>query len=262
MNHKGWLLPIAGLTLVVLLSGACATSQPIPTATALPPTAMPALSTATPAPPTATAVPTVAATASPTEMASLNPSPPKKQRVLLLLSEQSIDMGLFLTNEVDVMVTMLSKAGFEVETASDSGETITAGNVTLKPDMKIADVKVEDYAGLMIPCMGRPVGYQASPETLDVVRKAFAEGKWIAAQNYGVMVLFQAGIMNGKQFAMSETDVGNAAGFKGVYKGEGVVQDGKIITAGICPYMEIVEGEKGTTIELTQKFIESLGSQG
>jgi len=187
---------------------------------------------------------------------------PKRQRVLLLLSEQSVDMGLMLTKEVNVMASMLSKAGFDVETASDSGQTITAGNVTLKPDMKIADVKVEDYAGLMIPCMGRPEGYQASPETLDVVRKAFAQGKWIAAQNYGVMVLFQAGIMNGKQFAMAADDAPDAAGFKGVYEGEGVVQDGKIITAGICPYMEIEDGKKGTTIELTQKFIQSLGSQG
>lgn len=59
MNHKGWLLQVAGLTLVALLSGACATSQPIPTATAVPPTAMPAPPTATLSPVIAPAVPTV-----------------------------------------------------------------------------------------------------------------------------------------------------------------------------------------------------------
>jgi len=76
MNHKRLLLQLAGLTLVLVLSGACATSQPIPTATPMP-TAMPAPPTATPAPPTPPAVPTVAAIASPTEFSSLSPSPRK-----------------------------------------------------------------------------------------------------------------------------------------------------------------------------------------
>jgi len=59
MNYKNELLAIVGLALVVLLLVGCATSTPIPTATAV----------------QATAMPTVAAPASPNELSNLNPSP-------------------------------------------------------------------------------------------------------------------------------------------------------------------------------------------
>ena len=58
-----------------------------------------------------------------------------------------------LTKEVGVMVSMLEKAGYKVVVASASGQPITGGATTLKPDLKLADVKVDDYAGFMFPCM-------------------------------------------------------------------------------------------------------------
>jgi protease I len=183
-----------------------------------------------------------------------------QKQILLLLSEPSIEPELFLTGEATVMIDLLTNAGFKVVTASDSGQPITAGNLIIKPDMKTADVNVEDYVGVMVPCMGRPDDYEASAATLKIVKEAFSDGKWIAAQNSGVLVLDQAGIMQGKQFAMAQSMETLAASYNGIYKGEGVVQDGKIITGGICPYMEIYEGVRGTTVDLTQDFINALKS--
>ena len=61
MNRIRLVSQIVSLTLVILLSAGCNSSQPVPTLTQVPPTA--------------TVVPTVAATLSPEQIASLNPSP-------------------------------------------------------------------------------------------------------------------------------------------------------------------------------------------
>jgi putative intracellular protease/amidase len=186
----------------------------------------------------------------------------KSKQVLLILDEQSGDMEYMLTKEVGVMVDMLTKAGFKVLTASDSGQQIVAGKTTLKPDMKITDVKVEDYAGLILPCMARLNDFDASPATLEVIKKAVAQEKLIAAQLGGVAALFQAGVMQGKQFTALEDAKDYYQGTSSaIYKGEGVVQDGNIITGGICPYIAKEMGKKDTTVELTQKFIDALKLQ-
>jgi hypothetical protein len=44
-----------------------------------------------------------------------------------------------------------------------------------------------------------------------------------------------------------------------IYGGPGVVQDGNIITSGICPYLERVYGMQGGVVQLTQTFIKAIG---
>jgi putative intracellular protease/amidase len=94
------------------------------------------------------------------------------------------------------------------------------------------------------------------PETLAIIKDAAAQGKVIAAQLGGVSDLFYAGVLEGKQYANIE-DV--SAQYPGsIFKGDGVVQDGKIITGGICPFMARATGKTDTTAVLTQKFIDAL----
>jgi putative intracellular protease/amidase len=177
-------------------------------------------------------------------------------KVLIMLSDFSdYSVDYFLTNEVGVMVDMLSKAGFKVVTASDTGQLL-GSKTTLQPDMKIADVKVEEYVGFIIPCMSRPITQVYAPEDIAVIKKAVAQGKLVAAQMGGIYVLDKAGVLQGKQIAILEEN--NVDFPDAIYKGEGVVQDGNIITGGICPYMAMVTGKKDTTIDLTQKFIDTL----
>ncbi len=169
-------------------------------------------------------------------------------------------MNYMLTNEVGVMKDMLTKAGFKVVTASDTGQMLGSGDAALKIDLKIADVKMADYVGLIDPCMARNFNIQTSAGTLALIKDAVAQGKVVAAQLGGVRDLYQAGVLAGKQYAYFED--GSAGYFKGaIYKGTRVVQDGKIITGGICPYMARDTGKKDTTDELTQKFIEALKAQ-
>jgi protease I len=188
-----------------------------------------------------------------------NTAETKNNTVLLVAEEQSEAMELMLTKEVGVMVNMLEKAGYKVVVASVSGQPIKGASTTLKPDLKLADVKVEDYAGIILPCMAVPLDPPFPPdEAVEIVKKGMALGKPMAAQVGGVLILNAAGVLDGKQFALfSELKdlIPN-----GIYKGEGVVQDGNIITSGICPYLAQFTSQADGTPELTQKFIDTLAS--
>jgi putative intracellular protease/amidase len=185
------------------------------------------------------------------------------KQVLLILQETSGDMELMLTKEVGVMVSMLEKGGYKVVTASATGQPLTgAGGTTRQPDLKLADVKADDYVGVILPCMASADatrGYGTIPsETIEIVAAAAAAGKPVAAQVSAVEILGRAGVLDGKQFAIAADSVSLVP--KGIYKGIGVVQDGNIITSGTCPLMALYTGEPDGTRELTQKFIDSLAS--
>jgi putative intracellular protease/amidase len=180
-------------------------------------------------------------------------------QVLLIAYEQSVDMEFMLTKEVGVMVSMLEKAGFKVVVASASGQPIVGGIRTLWPDLKLADVKVDVYVGFIFPCMGVPLDPpRLPPEAFRVAKEAVEQGKPVAAQVGGVVTLGAAGVLDGKQFALSRRLRPLVPG--GVYKGYGVVQDGNIITSGVCPYIATHWGRPDGTLELTQKLIDSLAS--
>jgi len=191
---------------------------------------------------------------------SCAPTPAKQGsgKVLLITQETSMDMELMLSKEVGVMVDRLEKAGFDVIVASDSGQPITGSSTTLTPDLKLADVNVDDYVGIMLPCMASLMD-NPRDKSVEIVKTAIAQGKPIAAQDYGVYILALAGALNGKKYAISSEEKDLIYG--GVYKGEGVVQDGNIITSGVCPFYAKYTGISDYSSKLTQKFIDTLISR-
>jgi putative intracellular protease/amidase len=169
-------------------------------------------------------------------------------KVLLIVREGGIQPELMLTKEVNVMLDMLEKAGLKVLVATDSGQPIAGSTTTLKPDLKLSDVKVEDYAGVILPCMAAgsaPDSDRIPPDAVEIVKKAVVQGKPVAAQDSAIEILLKAGVLGGKQFAN---------------KGMGAVQDGNIITAGSCPYLAETPGNPDTTTELTQEFIDTIAT--
>lgn len=199
--------------------------------------------------------------------------PPKlscqeNRKVLLLAREQSRNVELMeieLTLEVNVMIDLLKAAGFQVMVASLTGTPIVAESVTLTPHYKYSDVNVQDYIGLIIPCMAHPFGWGEDPENkaaTEIVRQAVALGKPVAAQTTGVVILADAGALDGKPFAMRDDKVVYVKS-KGFHKGHGVIRDGNIITSGVCPGTVGGFGTSGRyksdgTKELTQQFIHML----
>jgi putative intracellular protease/amidase len=193
---------------------------------------------------------------------------PKK--VLMIPREgYSADLDLMLKMEVGVMNILLKRAGFQVDIATDSGAAILGQAEKIEKVMRLSDIKPDDYVGIIMPCMavgwypGPPVSSQAA----EIVKKALADGKPVAASANGSILLAQAGLLKGKKYAyafdpmkphpiLKRTDLRYEGG---IYSGAGVVQDGKIVTSGICPVLEKGLAMQNGVVPLTQAFIAAIG---
>lgn len=179
----------------------------------------------------------------------------QKGKILMIVNEgKSEDLGLMLTKEVGVMKGLLQKAGFEVVIATASNQPLAAGSAKVTPDLKFSDVKVADYKGFIMPCMATSAA-PLPPEGYAIIKEAVAKGKPIAAQTGSVILLSQAGVLTGKKYALAK-DFPPLTG--AVYSGDGVVQDGKIITSGICPKMAKETGRPDGTTKLTEALVAEL----
>ena len=189
-----------------------------------------------------------------------------RPKVLLIPREGgSRDIEFMLEKEVGTMKLMLTRAGFKVETATASGGRIVSPGGDLIPDLRLDEVKVADYEGFIMPCIGVGgiPGPPVAPEAVAIVKQALAEGKPVAALNGSVTILAHAGVLKGKKYATVTNPLKTTPRrsfidhrFDGaIYSGRGVVQDGNIITSSNCPTIERFFGLPETTAELTQTFI-------
>ena len=189
-------------------------------------------------------------------------------QVLMIPREgKSLDLDLMLSKEVGVMTSLLEKAGFKVVVATVKGEPIKGSAITLTPNLKLADVKVADYIGFIMPCMGSGAfpGPPVAPEAMAIVKQAVNDGKPVAAAFGSVYVLAQAGVLAGKRYAFPADALNPPppsapdTRFNGaLYAGDAVAQDGNIITSGYCPLLAKSYGGEDRTTELTQTLIATL----
>lgn len=185
-----------------------------------------------------------------------NASEQKAQVLLVIRHGVSWDTDLVLKEEVGVMTSMLEEAGFKVIVASASGELIEGQTLKLKPDLKFADVKSNDYVGVIMPCLYKPSSGRASAEEISLVKQAVAQGKPIAAQRNAVIILAEAGVLVGKKCTFKKGLEEFRDSFAGaIYSGQGVIQDGNIITSSTCPSAASFNWGKDGTSELTKLFI-------
>ncbi len=191
----------------------------------------------------------------------------KDQKVLLIIRDgESQDLELMLTKEVGIMKDKLEQADFQVQVATSSGVPLVAGKARVQPDLKFADVKAADFAGIILPCMAigsveEPV--PPNPITVALVKEAVAAGKPVAAQLGGVETLAKAGVLSQKRYAYFSEEWVEATPVLegGTYSGSGVVRDGNIVTSGICPLMAKTQGLQDGTEELTAEFIAALSGK-
>jgi len=96
-----------------------------------------------------------------------------------------------------------------------------------------------------------------APDAVEVVKQAVAQGIPVAAQYGSVYILAAAGVLSEKQFALYEQPEGDEATpfADATYAGNGIVQDGAIITSGICSYMARDKGLTDGTPGLTSALI-------
>jgi putative intracellular protease/amidase len=196
-------------------------------------------------------------------------------KVLMIPREgYSADLDLMIKMEVGVMTELLKKAGFEVDIATTSGFPIIGPTQKIEKLFQLADIKLSNYVGIIMPCMavGGFPGPPVSPEAVSIVKKALSEGKPVAASTFSVTILADAGVLKGKKYAFPRDPlvINEAWGpmknpdprfADAIYSGVGVVQDGKIITSGACPVMAKTGFFKDKTDELTQAFILAVSSK-
>ena len=168
------------------------------------------------------------------------------------------DLDYMLRKEASVMKETLEQSGFDVVVATVSGVQISSDSTKIVPELKLSDVIVTEYAGFIIPCMAD--SGEVAPESANLVQEFVKTGKPVAAQFGGVHILAEAGVLVGKKYAFyMEPDLSRFPEFENaVYNGQGVIQDGNIITSGICPFMARAEELEDGTPKLTQVFFEAM----
>ncbi len=175
-------------------------------------------------------------------------------KVLLFMrnAQKSGDLEYMLKKEVGVMKDTLEKSGYEVVVATLDGHSFSAGSTTVTADVKLADAKVADYSGFILPCLAVP-SYPAPPEVskeaIALVKEAISAGKPVAAQTGSLWTLAEAGVLKGKKYAYAFEEK-NPFFDGATFAGTGVVRDGLILTSGICPYMELKMDTKDGTEQL------------
>lgn len=182
-------------------------------------------------------------------------------KVLLILPNVADPdyLDTVLNKEVSVMKSMLENAGFKVVAATTDGLPIKSSTVSFTPDLKLSDVKAGDYIGVIVACMGSGEPTPKPPEAVLIVKQAITQGKPVAASHSAVTILAEAGILASKRYAFRIDAHPRYSGFAGaIYSGMGVVQDGNIITCGICPQASGSQGLPDCTTDLTQAFITTL----
>ncbi|MGA7810470.1 DJ-1/PfpI family protein [Bradyrhizobium sp.] len=194
-------------------------------------------------------------------------------KVLMIVREgYSSDLDLAIEMEVGVMDTGLKNAGYEVEVASTSGQPILGPTQKIEKVSRLSEIKLSNYAGVIMPCMGVGMfpGPPVSSEAVAAVKQVLEDGKPVAAASNASIVLAEAGVLKGRKYAYVTDPLNPAPQWAGrtdkrfegaIYGGPGVVQDGKIITSGICPILAKGLGLPNGTVELTKKFVAALGTK-
>jgi len=161
-----------------------------------------------------------------------------------------------LTKEVGVITNLLRVAGYEAVVASSSGRTFAATRV--QPAVMLTNLRAPDYLALVIPCMATSAT-PLPPEGTAFIKAFAAMGKPIAAQTGGVVLLARAGVLSGRRFAIASGWVERNPELKsGIESGDGIVQDGRVITSGVWPYMAKEQGRPHGTPKLTQALLAEL----
>ncbi|MCK5464098.1 MAG: DJ-1/PfpI family protein [Bacteroidales bacterium] len=184
------------------------------------------------------------------------------QKVLLFITDGSRDLKLMLTEEVMQMKEIMEETGFQVVIASLSGETIAVDSLRLKPDLRLEEVIIDDYDGFIFPCMAPQWDkiYLPNDEVVGFIESVVERDKPMAAQTLSVADFAKAGILVGREYAFTiDPDTSEYPEFKGgFYRGEGVVQNGMIITSGTCPWKTREYGKPDGTREMTELLIAAI----
>jgi putative intracellular protease/amidase len=196
------------------------------------------------------------------------------RKVLMMPREgYSQDLDLMIKMEIGVMRVLLKNANFDVDIATTTGMAIVGQTEKVSGIKQLRTINIDNYAGVIIPCMAVGGGGQPPPgvsqEVIAIVKKALSDGKPVAANGNAPTTLAEAGVLKGKKYSfmrdpLKPTEIAPFVipGFEGgIYSGSELVQDGLIITSGICANIEKGSGRENGTVKLTNAFIAAVAKK-
>ena len=152
-------------------------------------------------------------------------------KVLIIYANGFEDVEALATRDV------LVRAGFDVYDAKiDDNEqlVISSHKVALYGFKSLKNINMNEFDALIIPGGSRGVmNLLNSNEVDELVRKAYALGKYVCAICAGPMVLSKAGVLKGHTYTCYP---GCEEGLEGTYLGNEVEVSDKIITARSMMY--------------------------
>jgi len=151
-------------------------------------------------------------------------------KTILLLIENE-----FRDEEAVYPYYRFKEAGYDVETVGPQKGKEYKGKfgVTLKSDLSASQIDLADVIAVIIPGGNAPDKMRINKDMVDLVKKAFLQGKVVAAICRGGWMLAEAGIARGKKvtgYKAIATDLKNAGG---EYIDSEVVIDGNLVTSRI-----------------------------
>ncbi len=126
---------------------------------------------------------------------------------------------------------LMRRAGIDVMTVGINGKIVYGGHgIGIEADITLPELDLTDLEMIVLPGgLGGVTSARASQETLDALKFAWDNGKFVAAICAGPTVLADLGITDGKQatcYPGCESGMGNA----NMLPGAACVRDGKLIT--------------------------------
>jgi putative intracellular protease/amidase len=118
-----------------------------------------------------------------------------------------------------------------------TGTVITAGGVTIVPDMAAADLRPDESAMLILPG-GDVWDHGGVPQAVEKAREFLAAGVPVAAICGATSGLARAGLLDGVDHTSNAPEYLQATGYRGAarYRADPAVSDGGVITApGTAP---------------------------
>ncbi len=101
----------------------------------------------------------------------------------------------------------------------------------LEADLTFDEVRVEEYAAVLVLGGRAPEYLRNNAKLIEIVREFDRQGKWVFAICHGVQVLATAGLIRGKRVTCYEHVRPEAELAGATFVGEQTVRDGRMVTA-------------------------------
>ncbi len=155
------------------------------------------------------------------EMAELT-----EKKVLMIIAERN-----FRDEELLKPRTILEDRGVEVRIASTTLQNVTGMlGATVKPDILLSDVKVQDYDAITFVGGSGASQYWNDPLAHSIAQASVERGKILCAICIAPVTLANAGVLSGKRATVFSSEKNKLEAKGVIYTGKPVQVEGKIIT--------------------------------